>query len=161
MLEELGTTLDELIHIQQKLITFAGKKQAILIEHRVDELNVLVKEEAKLVKQLNAIETERERIASQLMKEHSAISFNEMVAGLPDEIMKRKLQMKIQTLHELLFELQAKNKINERLLLDSMHFVQHMIEQVTKTKHQQFNYQSPIGQPKPQTNSQGFFDTKA
>lgn len=161
MLKELGTALDEMIHVQEKLIGFADEKQAVLIERRVDDLNVLVKEEAKLVKELNAIETERERITGILLQEHGASGFSEMVDGLTDELMKRKLQNQVSTLQDLLIELQAKNRINERLLLDSMHFVQHMIDQVTKTKQQQFNYQSPIGQPKPQTNSQGFFDTKA
>lgn len=161
MLNRLGMALEGLIEIQKQLIDFAEQKRVVLIERRVDELNVLVKEEAKLVKQLNSIEMEREQLAVQLIEEHNADSFSGLVDGLPDELMKRKLQIQIKSLQELLIELQAKNKINERLLLDSMNFVQHMIEQVTKTKQQQFNYQSPIGNQKPQTSSQGFFDTKA
>ena len=161
MLNRLGIALEGLIEIQKKLIDFAEEKRVVLIERNVDRLNELVNEEAKLVKQLNVIEVEREQLANELMAEHNAESFSEMVENLPDELTKRKLQTQIKTLQELLVDLQAKNKINERLLLDSMHFVQHMIDQVTKTKQQQFNYQSPIGNQKPQTSSQGFFDTKA
>ncbi|MBB5179317.1 flagellar biosynthesis/type III secretory pathway chaperone [Planomicrobium koreense] len=161
MLNRLGVALEELIEIQKQLIDYAEQKRVVLIERRVDELNVLVKDEAKLVKQLNVIEAERERVAIQLMEQYGADSFSGLVDGLPDELMKRKLQTQVKTLQGLLVELQAKNQINERLLLDSMHFVQHMIDQVTKTKQQHFNYQSPIGNQKPQTSSQGFFDTKA
>lgn len=161
MLNRLGIALDELIDIQKQLIEFAEHKRELLIERRVDELNELVNAEAKLVKQLNNIETEREQVVMALMTEHDADSFNGLIAGLDDELMQRKLQMQINTLQDLLLELQAKNKINERLLLDAMNFVQHMIDQVTKTKQQQFNYQSPMGAQKPQTSSKGFFDTKA
>ncbi|UJF27098.1 flagellar protein FlgN [Planococcus sp. 107-1] len=161
MLTSLAATLEELIGIQKQLLDFAEQKRIVLIERKVDELNGLVKEEAKLVKQLNQAENEREQLAEELRKEHPDLTFSEFVAQLPDEIMKKRLQTQIETLQELLVELQAKNKINERLLIDSMSFVQHMIDQVTKTKQQNFNYQSPMGQPKSQTGNRGFFDTKA
>lgn len=161
MLTSLAATLEELIGIQKQLLDFAEQKRIVLIERKVDELNGLVKEEAKLVKGLNQAENERERLAAELRQEHPDLTFSQFVAQLPDEIMKKRLQTQIETLQELLVELQAKNKINERLLIDSMSFVQHMIDQVTKTKQQNFNYQSPMGQPKSQTGNRGFFDTKA
>lgn len=161
MLTSLAATLEELIGIQKQLLDFAEQKRIVLIERKVDELNGLVKEEAKLVKQLNQAENGREQLAEELRQEHPDLTFSEFVAQLPDEIMKKRLQTQIETLQELLVELQAKNKINERLLIDSMSFVQHMIDQVTKTKQQNFNYQSPMGQPKLQTGNRGFFDTKA
>lgn len=161
MLTSLAATLEELIGIQKQLLDFAEQKRIVLIERKVDELNGLVKEEAKLVKGLNQAENERERLAAELRQEHPDLTVSQFVAQLPDEIMKKRLQTQIETLQELLVELQAKNKINERLLIDSMSFVQHMIDQVTKTKQQNFNYQSPMGQPKSQTGNRGFFDTKA
>lgn len=161
MLTTLASKLEELIDIQKQLLDFAELKQVILIERKVDELNGLVKEEAKLVKRLNRIESEREKLVAELGKEHPYLSFSQFVEGLSDEIMKKKLQTQIRTLQELLLKLQAKNKINERLLIDSMTFVQHMIDQVTKTKQQNFNYQSPMDPQKSQTSNRGFFDTKA
>lgn len=161
MLTSLAATLEELIGIQKQLLDFAEQKRIVLIERKVDELNGLVKEEAKLVKRLNQAENDREQLVADLRQEHPDLTFSQFVEGLPDEIMKKKLQTQIRTLQELLVELQAKNKINERLLIDSMSFVQHMIDQVTKTKQQNFNYQSPMGQQKSQTSNRGFFDTKA
>lgn len=161
MLNTLVATLEEMIGIQKQLLDFAEQKRIILIERKVDELNQLVKDEGKLVKQLNQAESKREQLAAELRQEHPNLSFSQFVDGIPDELMRRKLQAQIKTLQQLLEELQVKNKVNERLLLDSMTFVQHMIEQVTKTKQQNFNYQSPMGQQPPQTSNQGFFDTKA
>lgn len=161
MLNTLVATLEEMIGIQKQLLDFAEQKRIILIERKVDELNQLVKDEGKLVKQLNQAESKREQLAAELRQENPNLSFNQFVDGIPDELMRRKLQAQIKTLQQLLEELQVKNKVNERLLLDSMTFVQHMIEQVTKTKQQNFNYQSPMGQQPPQTSNQGFFDTKA
>jgi flagellar biosynthesis/type III secretory pathway chaperone len=161
VLNPIVAALDELIHIQQQLIEFAEKKRVILIERKVDELNLLVKQEAKLVKQLNHAENERERLTGELLQQHPALSFNQVIGQLPDKAIKNKLQSQMDQLQDLLSELQAKNKVNERLLIDSMNFVQHMIEQVTKSKQQHFNYQSPLGQQTSQSSSRGFFDTKA
>jgi len=161
MLQPIVAALDRLIYIQQQLLEFAEQKRTILIERKMDELNFLVKQEGKLVKQLNQAESERETLAAELLQKHPALNFSQLVAQLPDEAMKQKLQSQMKLLQELLIELQAKNKVNERLLIDSMNFVQHMIDQVTKSKQQHFNYQPPLGQQKTPTNSRGFFDTKA
>lgn len=161
MLHLIVTTLDDLINIQNQLIIFAEQKTTVLIERKVDELNKLVQEETKVVKQLSDLDNERERLVESLLQKHPSLSFSQFVEQLPEDSTRSKLQSQLETLQELMIELQAKNKINERLLTDSMSFVQHMIEQVTKSKQQHFNYQSPIGQQKSLTSSQGFFDTKA
>ncbi len=161
MLQLVVTTLEELISVQKQLINYAERKQTVLIERKVDELNKLVQEEAKIVKRLNELETEREQLVEGLLQKHPSRSFSQFVEQIPEASTRNNLQLQLKTLQQLMEELQVKNKINERLLKDSMSFVQHMIEQVTKSKQQHFNYQSPMGQQKSSTNSQGFFDTKA
>lgn len=155
------TALDQLIDVQQQLITCADNKKAALIERSVDSLNGVTKEEKKLVKQLEQAEQERMAAMEGVSQEPSAANFQSFLNKLPDGQEKQKLQLQLKTLQELTAELQAKNKINDRLLKDSMSFVQHMIDQITKSQQQQFNYQSPMGQSKSQTGNRGFFDTKA
>ena len=161
MLQPLLATLDKLIELQKQLIGFADKKRTVLIERKIDDLDILAKKESELLKQLGDVEAERQQLAEELLKAQPDMTFKEFIEGLPDSIMRKKLQARTELLQQLLLELQAKNKTNEHLLLDSMNFVQHMIEQVTKSKQQHFNYQSPLGQQKQQTSSRGFFDTKA
>lgn len=157
------TALNQLINVQQQLITCADNKKAALIERSVDSLNGITKEEKKLVKQLEQAEAERMAVMESVAQDSTAASFQSFLEGLPDGQARQKLQHQLKTLQELTAELQAKNKINDRLLKDSMSFVQHMIEQITQSQQQQFNYQSPIGQvgQKSQTGNRGFFDTKA
>lgn len=157
----LIVTLEQLIKVQKQLITFAEHKKTVLIEREIDELNKLVQEENKVVKQLNELENERTKLVDSLLEKHPALSFSQFVEQIQDAGTRENVQIQLKTLQQLMRELQAKNKINERLLKDSMSFVQHMIEQVTKSKQQHFNYQSPLAQQKSPTNSQGFFDTKA
>ncbi|WKA53922.1 flagellar protein FlgN [Planococcus shixiaomingii] len=161
MLQSVVKTLDELIVIQKQLIDFAEQKQTILIERNINELNLLVKQEAKLIKQLGRLDQERERLVNAVLENYPGLSFSQFIEVLSDKEMKHELRSCIEALQEVIAELQAKNRVNERLLQDSMNFVQHMIEQVTKTKNQNFNYQSPLAQQKSQTSSRGFFDTKA
>lgn len=161
MLNLVVNTLDELISIQKQLIRYAERKQTVLIERKVDELTELVKEETKLVKQLGQLEDERQQLVADVLKEHPGLTFSQFAEQIPDEDVKQELYSQLKTLQMLLTELQAKNKTNEKILEDSVSFVQHMITQVTKSKQQHFNYQSPASQQKPQTSNQGFFDTRA
>ncbi|WP_298829742.1 flagellar protein FlgN [uncultured Planococcus sp.] len=161
MLDLVVTTLDELISLQKQLIRYAERKQTVLIERKVDELTELVKEESKLIKQLGELEDERQQLMADVLNEHPGLTFSEFTEQISDEKVKKELHSQLKTLQMLLTELQAKNKVNEKILEDSMSFVQHMITQVTKSKQQHFNYQSPVGQQKAQTNNQGFFDTRA
>lgn len=157
------TALDQLINVQQQLINCADNKKAALIERNVDSLNGVTKEEKKLVKQLEQAEQGRMAVMESVAQEQPAASFQSFLEGLPGGQVKQQLQLQLKILQELTAELQAKNKINDRLLKDSMSFVQHMIDQITKSQQQQFNYQSPMGQAgqKSQTGNRGFFDTKA
>lgn len=144
-----------------KLINFAEQKRTVLIERKVDDLNQLVKEEEKLVKQLFQLEDERKQVIDSLLQNYPSLSFNQFVEQMTDESKKKTLQLQMKTLQYLIVELQALNKVNETLLKDSMSFVQYMIDQVTKSRQQHFNYQSPLGQQKSQASNRGFFDTKA
>ena len=161
MLDRITTILKEMINIQKLLIGCSERKKAVLIKREVDELTQIVQEEAKLMKQLSALENERQEQAESSMHEHPSLTFIEFVNTLPDEEIRKKLSSQFTTLQQLTIELQSKNKINEQLLKDSLSFVQHMIDQVTHSKQRQFNYQSPLNPQPSQTSSRGFFDTKA
>lgn len=158
---QLITTLEELITILNQLINLAQRKKVVLIERKVDELNQLGQEEAKIVKQLNQVDQEREQLVENALQNHPSLSFSQFVEQLPDDLTRKNLQSKLKILQQLMTELHDINKVNERLIEDSVNFVQHMIQHITKSKQQNFNYQSPIGQQKSQTSNRGFFDTKA
>ena len=159
MLESIIKTFEEMIAVQKQLINCSEQKKSVLIERKVAELNQLVQEEAKLVKQLAKLEDERKQQVESALQGHP--SFSEFVETLKDDSVKMKLSSLFKALQQLTIELQAKNQVNEQLLHDSVSFVQHMIDQVTQSKQRQFNYQSPLSSQPSQTNSRGFFDTKA
>ena len=155
------TTMKELIHIQKKLIRHAEQKRTMLIERKVDALNHLVKEEAVLVKELEQVENERIQLVDNLLEEHPTLTFNQFVEQLQDDLLKEKIIAQLHTLRGLMSELQTKNRVNEKLIEDSLGFVHHMVDQIIKSKQQHFNYQSPLDKQKSQTINHGFFDSKA
>jgi hypothetical protein len=155
------TTMKELIHIQKKLIRFAEQKRTVLIEREIDELNQLMTEEAKLVKQLEQVENERIQLIEKLLEEYPSLNFNQFVEQLPDDLLKEKIIAQLHILRDLMTKLQTKNQVNEKLIEDSLGFVHHMVDQVIKSKQQHFNYQSPLDKQKSQTINHGFFDSKA
>lgn len=155
------TTMNELIHIQKNLLRNAENKRTVLIERKIDDLNQLVKEEKALVKEHEQAENERIQLVDNLLEEHPTLTFNQFVEQLPDEPLKEKIIEQLHTLRDLMTELQTKNRVNEKLIEDSLGFVQHMVDQVIKSKQQHFNYQSPLDKQKSQTINHGFFDSKA
>jgi hypothetical protein len=155
------TTMKELIHIQKKLIRYAEQKRTVLIDRKIDELNQLMTEEAKLVKQLEQVENERIQLIDNLLEEHPSLNFNQFVEQLPDDLLKEKIIAQLHILRDLMTKLQTKNQVNEKLIEDSLGFVHHMVDQVIKSKQQHFNYQSPLDKQKSQTINHGFFDSKA
>jgi hypothetical protein len=155
------TTMKELIHIQKKLIRYAEQKRTVLIDRKIDELNQLMTEEAKLVKQLEQVENERIQLIDNLLEEYPSLNFNQFVEQLPDDLLKEKIIEQLHILRGLMTELQTKNRVNEKLIEDSLGFVHHMVDQVIKSKQQHFNYQSPLDKQKSQTINHGFFDSKA
>ncbi|WP_172371445.1 flagellar export chaperone FlgN [Sporosarcina jiandibaonis] len=161
MINSVITTMKELIQIQKKLIRYAEQKRTVLIERKIDELNQLVTEEAVLVKQLEQVENERIQLVDNLLEEHPSLNFNQFVEQLTDDLLKEKIIAQLHTLRGLMADLQTKNRVNERLIEDSLGFVHHMVDQVVKSKQQHFNYQSPLDRQKSQTINHGFFDSKA
>ncbi|MBU9672610.1 flagellar protein FlgN [Planococcus sp. CP5-4] len=161
MLKMMNATLDELIVIQQQLIRYAERKQTVLIEHKVDELTELVKEETRLLRRLGQLEDERERLVIEVLEEHPGLSFSQFTEQLSDETAKQALQEQLTTLKQLLMELQAKNRQNEKLVQDSVDFIAGMIGHITTPVKQPYNYQPQSSTKHTQSTNRGFFDTKA
>ncbi|MCD8510245.1 MAG: flagellar protein FlgN [Bacillus sp. (in: Bacteria)] len=88
-------------------------------------------------------------------------SFHILINEIPDEWIRESILKQIAKLQQLMEELQLRNNINEQLLKDALSFTQQMINQVTKSQTNHFNYQSPGSQQQRETGSKGFFDTRA
>lgn len=161
MLKMMTATLDELITIQQQLIRYAERKQTVLIENKVDELTELVKEETRLIRRLGQLEDERQRLVTEVLEEYPGLSFSQFAEQMTDESAKHALQEQLSTLKQLLMELQAKNRQNEKLVQDSVDFIEGMIGHITAPVKQPYNYQPQSGAKNTQSTNRGFFDTKA
>jgi flagellar biosynthesis/type III secretory pathway chaperone len=161
MVELIINTLEQMIHIQKRLINSSEQKKAALIQRNLDELNQIVQEEARLVKQLGELENQRKEQAETALQAHPFLAFSQLADTLPADSAAEKLRLHIHTLKQLTVELQAKNKVNEQLVRDSLSFVQHMIDQVAHSGQRHFNYQSPLSPQNVLAESRVFFDTKA
>ncbi|KKK38987.1 hypothetical protein WQ57_06485 [Mesobacillus campisalis] len=161
MVEFIIQSLEKMIITQKQLISLSERKKMALIQRDMSELNVIVGEEARLVNLFGELENQRLEQAEQLLQAHPSLTFGQLAHAVPDESGGKKLRSRIDTLKELMVELQEKNKVNELLLKDSLNFVQHMIDQVAYSGQRHFNYQSPLSPQKTQAGSRAFFDTKA
>ncbi|WP_053360846.1 flagellar protein FlgN [Bacillus sp. FJAT-27251] len=160
MVEFIIQTLENMIITQKQLISLSERKKTALIQRDVSELNGIVGEEARLVKLFGELENQRLEQAELILQAHPSLTFGQLADAVPAES-GGKLRSRIDTLKELMAELQEKNKVNEQLLKDSLNFVQHMIGQVAHSGQRHFNYQSPLSPQKTQAGSRAFFDTKA
>jgi flagellar biosynthesis/type III secretory pathway chaperone len=161
VVEFIIQTLENMIITQKQLIGLSERKKTALVQRDVSELNAIVGEESRLVKLFGELENKRLEQAEQLLQAHPSLTFGQLAHAVPDESAGKKLRSHIETLNELMVELQEMNKLNEQLLKDSLNFVQHMIGQVAHSGQRHFNYQSPLSPQKMQAGSRAFFDTKA
>jgi flagellar biosynthesis/type III secretory pathway chaperone len=166
MLNVLIEVLQDMAAVNRELLQVADQKREVLIERNITELDRLVKIEAVLVKKLVKLEEDRLfQVEEYVKRSHLSfenLTFSALVETIQDEKERTELQSLIQQLTNETALLKERNALNERLIKDSLTFVNYMVDQMTAKSKQNLNYQHPTSRVQNQSSSgRSFFDTKA
>jgi len=154
-------TLDNLIDIQRQLIDIADRKKEMIIERKIDDLIQINKNEEIIIDQFIKLKNDLEyQIIQHSTNNDTPTSLNDFIDPITDLSLKEKMREKQSILFQEMITLKDKNQLLEHLLKDSLQFVHQMVDQLTKSKQQNYNYTSPM-QKQTATFTKGFFDTKA
>ncbi|MBM7840436.1 flagellar biosynthesis/type III secretory pathway chaperone [Alkalihalobacillus xiaoxiensis] len=138
--------LNALLEVHSELLHLSKQKESIIIKNDIDELNKIIRIEASHVSKSRMLE----KSVMQLLATQSLSSYIEQANELKDDLTHTQKQL-LDTVNSL----KEQNELNQRLLSDSLTFVQgsiHLLRPENKTYTKEASAKS-----KPRT----LFDSKA
>lgn len=146
-----------------RLIELAEEKRTILIQNQKDKLMPIVNQENRLIKELQAVEKQREQIFSNFMQENgleakaplSVSDIAKMTVSLQD---KKRLLACGERLSESVNKLRDLNHFNQEMIAQSLEYVQYTLDLIVP--EDDVTYQNPERMTQ-QKKSASIFDARA
>ncbi|MBN6186963.1 flagellar protein FlgN [Aneurinibacillus sp. BA2021] len=158
--------LDQLIVEHERMLKLAGHKKDVLIKGAINDLARILQFESRCITTIQSLEVEREKqISLYLMqrgvrKETCYISDLIEMTGNPE--LKKALTACQQKLGAVITELKHANELNQKLIEQSLAFVNMSLEELTAPPEDEHVYKKTTARANPYTQaSRGFFDSKA
>ncbi|MFC5448792.1 flagellar protein FlgN [Paenibacillus aestuarii] len=161
--------LEQLIELHQALLQLGKDKTPVLVKNEVDKLSSIVQKEKSLVKKVEELDRKRvqligEYLISRGYNPDPRIRISDLVKVVFKAEEKKALIDVQARLLESIRELQKQNEMNQKLVEQSLAFINYTLDLFVKTPEQDAFYQRPQAQ-QPQhaynTVRSGLFDTKA
>lgn len=160
-IEQILTIMDKLNMMHSSLLKLAYHKTEILQSAKVDGLDETMKNEQSHIAAISQLENQRQEAVEQFFKERQVTSSGVTVSDLMNyasEDGKAQLDEKRKSLLLTVTTLQNQNDINQKLLFQSLQFVNLTLD-LLRPQPDQINYNSTAGN---RTSAmKGQFDSKA
>ncbi|MGG3912672.1 flagellar protein FlgN [Rossellomorea vietnamensis] len=159
----LISTLEKLYKLHKSLFDLSVNKTDVIKKGDMSELDRVLKNEQKHLAAINTVEFERQRESSHYLQSRGVV-FNEAPTisqciehSSPQE--EETLAQCQQKLVEIIGELRVQNELNQKLVYQSLQFV-NMNLSMTQPQPEQSTYSRPNGEKKAPA-SRSIFDSKA
>ncbi|GIQ69966.1 hypothetical protein XYCOK13_27900 [Xylanibacillus composti] len=159
----LINSLESIIACYLRLIELGESKKQVLIQNKVDQLNAIVNQENKVIKELEAAEKEREVTVRRYFREKGLriripTTIDDLVKATVSMQDKQRLSSCGERLREAAAKLQETNHANQELLQQMMDYVQYSLDLLVPDDD--VTYQNPVRSSGGTKNAR-MFDTKA
>ncbi|CAN7158327.1 flagellar protein FlgN [Paenibacillus sp. LjRoot56] len=163
-IEALLETMNKLRDLHVALFDLAVEKTPILVRNAVDELNAIVNKEGKLLRGIAELERERiQRINEYLLARgynpNPKITISDLVKVIFKADDKLALAESQKNLVATLAKLKERNSLNQKLVEQSLAFIDYSLDLVIGAPEDDMMYQNP--QRQKSNNRLGIFDTRA
>lgn len=159
--------LEQLIVEHEKMLKLAGHKKDVLIKGNIDELSRILQFESRCINAIQSLELEREKHVSLYLMQRGirkeTCYLSDLIEMAEQPELKQSLSMCQQKLGKIMAELKETNDLNQKLIEQSLEFVNFTLEEMTAPSEEP-TYQNTqkASRPNPYTKpSHGFFDSKA
>ncbi|MCP3794850.1 flagellar protein FlgN [Paenibacillus sp. CH40] len=164
----LDRLIDVLEQLDQKhliLLELAKSKKKIVMENDMDSLVQHLNQESRLLKQVEQLEEARMEVSYELLRERGIksqlnLTITELARLVFDPEDKNKLLSVQSRLSHTLSELKEINAINQKLIEQSLVFIDYSLDLLVGRPNQEMTYMHP-DQKSNQLARPGLFDTKA
>ncbi|WP_085522113.1 flagellar protein FlgN [Tuberibacillus sp. Marseille-P3662] len=161
MMNDLVSTLDDLLQAHERLLALAQKKSDTIKEGDFATLDQVMNQEQSMIQAITQLEERRLNMTETFFREkgvHNDGTLTMLIAHAP-EVTGRRLQDTQLQLANVLYELQAVNQFNQELLSQSLEWV-HLNMNLAQPKTEPTNYEPPSKQ-KLNTPATSRFDSRA
>ncbi|MEK5261954.1 flagellar protein FlgN [Paenibacillus sp. FSL L8-0663] len=164
-LERLIDVLEQLDQKHLILLELAKSKKKIVMENDMDSLVQHLNQESRLLKQVEQLEEARMEFSFELLRERGIksqlnLTITELARLVFDPEDKNKFLSVQSRLSHTLSELKKINAINQKLIEQSLVFIDYSLDLLVGRPNQEMTYMHP-DQKSNQPARPGLFDTKA
>jgi flagellar biosynthesis/type III secretory pathway chaperone len=164
-IQGLLQTMDKLIQIHLSMLELSEQKTNILVHNQVDKLNKIVNKETNLIKQITKLDQQRiEDISEFLLQKGYRPNPNITVGDLIKLVVKveekKSLADKQDQLLGTIGKLRELNQLNQKLVEQSLSFLEFSIDLILGPSEDDVVYQNPVQQHQG-IKRNGIFDSKA
>jgi flagellar biosynthesis/type III secretory pathway chaperone len=164
-IQGLIQTMEKLIQIHHAALELSEQKTSILVLNQVDKLNRIVNKETNLMKQITQLNHQRiEDISEFLLQKGYKPNPNIMVGDLIKLVVKaedeKALVYKQKQLLETIEKLRELNQLNQKLIEQSLAFIEYSMDLVLGPSEDNAIYQNPAHQQQG-VKRRGMFDSRA
>ncbi|MCC3379477.1 flagellar protein FlgN [Paenibacillus farraposensis] len=164
-LERLIDVLEQLDQKHLILLELAKSKKKIVMENDINSLVQHLKQESRLLKQVEELEEARMEVSYELLRERGIrsqlnLTITELARLVFDPEDKNKLLSVQSRLSHTLSELKEVNAINQKLIEQSLVFIDYSLDLLVGRPNQEMTYMHP-DQKSNQLARPGLLDTKA
>lgn len=157
--------IDKLYAIHEELLELAKEKTPVLVGNDINQLNRIIHKENKLIRQIADMEQLRVQVIGEYLISRGynpdpRVTISDMVRIVFKAEEKKALTEGQKRLLDRLNELRKQNEINQKLLEQSLAFVNFSVELLAGDPDQDIIYKRPAG-PMSVSARNGIFDTKA
>jgi flagellar biosynthesis/type III secretory pathway chaperone len=166
-IQHIIDVLQQLVQRHEMLLVLEGRKQQVLIEGSAVELVPILHEESKLIKQMTELESMRatgvEEFARLQGFGDDSLSMSDLIKLVTNHEHKGLLTRYSEQLLDLVRQLRAQNDHNQKLIEQSLSYIQFSLDLMTEVPERHVTYGKP-DVPSTQgsaSSSRSFFDRKA
>ena len=161
-IQQLHSSLTELISLHKQLNEFAEEKKDHLMKQNIKGLETVVRNESKVIHRLQIVEAMRVKTVSDLFHSNIVPIEQQTVSAIIDQLEgeeKSLLTDAYEELVKLVHELKIKNEQNQMFIQDALQFVQVSLD-VMAPSAEDFQYTAQHGETGKEV-GRSLFDSKA
>lgn len=164
-IQQVIHSLDSLYEVHQEMLGISKTKQGAIVNNDVEKLIEVMNQESRCVKQIEQLEANRVKACQDFLiekgiKSQLQLTVTELTRIAFDPSDKKALQDVQSRLSQTLNELKTLNELNQKLIEQSLGFIDYSLGLLGGRDDQEVTYQHPAGKSggvkKP-----GLFDTRA
>lgn len=164
-IQKLIDSLIQLDEAHQAMLTWAKSKQAAIMKNEVDTLIQIMNQESRILKQITALEEQRITACQSFLQDKGIksslnLTITEMTRLVFDPEEKAALLKAQSTLSATLEDLKQVNDMNQKLMEQSLAFIDYSLELLGGGTDQEATYQHP-GDKNAGGVRTGLFDARA